>query len=91
MAERNDPKRTTPANGTNPDHPDVPDLGGATPSTEELTGRASKTGDSLAALFENDSAEHFADGFRGGSDDDKDVSPRKDDDTAAEEESETAV
>ncbi|MEO6447020.1 MAG: hypothetical protein ABIZ91_12745 [Gemmatimonadaceae bacterium] len=43
---------------------------GGPPLPEELTGRASNTGESLTELFMNGSAEHLADGFRGGSGDD---------------------
>ena len=42
----------------------------------ELTGRASASTDDLTTLFRNDSAEHFDDGFSGGSDDDTKVAPR---------------
>jgi len=45
-----------------------PELQGA-PISEELTGRASKTGDDLGALFGNQTEEHLEDGFRGGSGD----------------------
>jgi hypothetical protein len=44
----------------------VSDIEG-TPLPDELTGRASKTDDDLATLFDNDSQEHIKDGFRGGS------------------------
>jgi hypothetical protein len=47
--------------------PATPRLEGGTPLPEELTGRASATGEDLTALFDNDTAGHFADGFRGGS------------------------
>jgi hypothetical protein len=40
------------------------------PLPEELTGKASGTSDDLTALFKGDNAEHFADGFHGGSNDD---------------------
>ncbi len=43
-----------------------------TPLPDELTGRASKTNDDLASLFDNETEEHIADGFRGGSDDEED-------------------
>ena len=42
-----------------------------TPLPDELTGRASKTNDDLTSLFDNDSEEHIADGFKGGSDEDE--------------------
>jgi hypothetical protein len=50
--------------------PATPRLEGGTPLPEELTGRASATGEDLTALFDNDTAGHFADGFRGGSNSD---------------------
>lgn len=50
--------------------PETPAIEGGLPLPEELTGRASGTGEDLTALFDNDSKQHLADGFRGGSDDD---------------------
>jgi hypothetical protein len=61
--------------------PATPDLEGGTPLPEELTGRASGTGEDLTALFANDAADHFADGFRGGSNSDRDSDISKDTDT----------
>ena len=52
------------------DRPDTPELEGGIPLPEEVTGRASGTGEDLTALFDNESPQHLADGFRGGSDDD---------------------
>ncbi len=49
---------------------DRPELEGGTPLPQELTGRASGTEEDLDTLFANDAADHFADGFRGGSNDD---------------------
>jgi hypothetical protein len=49
---------------------DRPELEGEDPLPEELTGRASGTAEDLAALFDNDTPQHLADGFRGGSADD---------------------
>lgn len=49
---------------------ETPALEGREPLPEELTGRASGTSEDLETLFENDTAGHFKDGFRGGSDDD---------------------
>jgi hypothetical protein len=49
------------------DRPDTPQLEGGTPLPEEVTGRASGTDEELTALFDNESAGHLADGFRGGS------------------------
>ncbi len=49
------------------DRPDTPSLEGGTPLPEEVTGRASGTAEDLMALFSNDSSDHLADGFRGGS------------------------
>lgn len=51
---------------------------------EELTGRATRTGDDLTALFKNDSADHLADGFSGGSDDDVGVALQGDGDSGSE-------
>jgi hypothetical protein len=48
---------------------ETPELEGRMPLPEEITGRASSTDDDLVALFKNKSAEHTADGFRGGSED----------------------
>ena len=48
----------------------LPDIEG-TPLPDELTGRASKTNDDLADLFDNATEEHLADGFRGGSGEDE--------------------
>lgn len=52
--------------------PDTPELEGGIPLPEELTGRASATSEDLVTLFDRDSADHIADGFRGGSDEDAD-------------------
>jgi hypothetical protein len=49
-----------------PPDPSIPEIEG-TPLPDELTGRASKTDDDLATLFDNESGEHIKDGFRGGS------------------------
>lgn len=51
------------------ERPSTPVLEGGTPLPEELTGRASGTGEDLTALFNNESPAHLADGFRGGSED----------------------
>ncbi len=57
--------------------PDAPALEGGIPLPEELTGRASSTNEEVTTLFARDTAEHFTDGFRGGSGDDpgSDLSP----------------
>ncbi len=55
--------------------PDAPQLEGGIPLDEELTGRASSTSEPVTALFAEDTAEHLADGFRGGSGDDTGVRP----------------
>ena len=60
---------------------DAPQLEGGTPLPEELTGRASGTGEDLVELFGNDAADHFADGFRGGSNSDPGSDIAKDVDT----------
>lgn len=52
---------------------ETPALEGREPLPEELTGRASGTAEDLAALFDDGSGEHMADGFRGGSDDDEEA------------------
>lgn len=49
---------------------EIPDIEG-TPLPDELTGRASKTNDDLASLFDNETEEHIKDGFRGGSGEDE--------------------
>ncbi|MEO8634929.1 MAG: hypothetical protein ABI587_06595 [Gemmatimonadales bacterium] len=58
--------------------PDSPELEGGAPLPEELTGRASGTNEDLTALFDNESTQHLADGFRGGSSDDPTPSPQAD-------------
>jgi hypothetical protein len=72
--------------------PETPELEGVTPLPEELTGRASGTGEDLTTLFENDAPDHMADGFRGGSNSDheadrpltSDTTPRGDNDVTAD-------
>jgi len=71
--------------------PATPELEGGTPLPEELTGRASGTSEDLTTLFANDAADHFADGFAGGSNDDRgadlpnadDTDPNADEDVTA--------
>lgn len=53
--------------------PETPSLEGREPLPPEITGRASGTDESLIDLFDNASAEHLKDGFRGGSEDDERV------------------
>jgi len=67
--------------------PETPELEGGIPLPEELTGRASGTSEDLTALFANDAADHMADGFRGGSNDDRgsDLLKDRDTDVAADE------
>ena len=65
--------------GAGTSRPDTRELEGGTPLPEELTGRASGTADDLRALFAGDTAEHFADGFRGGSDGDSATDIPRDD------------
>jgi hypothetical protein len=91
MTDMSDPGRAPRPEDSEPEEDEATDIGGETPSTEELTGRASKTGDNLAALFDNPSDEHVTDGFRGGSDDDRGVAPPKDDAPVAGEETGTAI
>jgi hypothetical protein len=50
--------------------PDPAEPEAGAPLPEEVTGRASGTSDDLTALFKSDTAQHFADGFRGGSNSD---------------------
>lgn len=66
---------------------DRPELEGGTPLPQELTGRASGTEEDLGTLFANDAADHFADGFRGGSNDDpgSDIPKEPDTDENADE------
>lgn len=52
------------------DRPETPELEGLISLPEELTGRASRTDESLSTLFDNRSAKHLTDGFHGGSGDD---------------------
>jgi hypothetical protein len=59
---------------------DAPELEGGIPLPEELTGRASGTDEDVVALFAEDTADHFADGFRGGSGDDSGSAISKDPD-----------
>lgn len=61
-------------------YPAVRALEGGPPIAEELTGRASTTSESLTELFQSRTAEHLADGFRGGSGDDPDTDIVRDDD-----------
>ncbi len=62
------PKNRSDSGMSRPDSPALEE----TPLPEELTGRASKTGEDLTALFGNETPEHLADGFRGASGDDPD-------------------
>ncbi|HEY3934557.1 MAG TPA: hypothetical protein VGL65_08050 [Gemmatimonadales bacterium] len=65
MPDANDsPKKPRP--------PELQELREGRPLPDELTGRASGSADSLSPLFDNDTADHFADGFRGGSNSDPD-------------------
>ena len=83
---------TTRANVARTTRPDTPELEGGTPLPEELTSRASGTRESLGALFANVGAQHMADGFRGGSNDDVGSDIPKGDDTRPDvEEDVTAV
>lgn len=55
------------------------------PVPDELTGRASKTIEDLAALFGSENDEHLQDGFRGGSGDEPEAGgPPRDRDAAEE-------
>jgi hypothetical protein len=68
MGKRN--KKTT-ADGTTT-RAETPEFEGRMPLPEEITGLASAGDDNLAALFDNPSAAHLTDGFRGGSEDESD-------------------
>lgn len=61
--------------------PDTPELEGGIPLPEELTGRASGTSEGVDTLFKSDTSQHFADGFRGGSNDDAGSDLLKEEDT----------
>ncbi len=67
MKKASGPKPTEHADGETT-RPETPELEGRRPLPEEITGRASGTSDDLVALFDDQSAGHVADGFRGGSD-----------------------
>jgi hypothetical protein len=60
---------------------EAPELEGLTPMSEELTGRAAGDEEDLRSLFANDAADHYADGFRGGSNDDPQSDIPRDPDT----------
>ncbi len=68
---------------------ETPALEGREPNPlkgKQLTNvRASGTDEDLATLFENESANHLRDGFRGGSDDDSETDVIKVDDASIEE------
>jgi hypothetical protein len=64
-------KKRTVADGTT-SRPETPEFEGRMPLPEEITGLASAGDENLVALFDNPSAAHLADGFRGGSEDDPD-------------------
>ena len=68
MGKRN--KKAT-ADGTTT-RAETPEFEGRMPLPEEITGLASAGDDNLVALFDNPSAAHLADGFRGGSEDESD-------------------
>jgi len=70
MSKHHKPRNHDRPAGAGTTRPDSPALEGGKPLPEELTGRASGTSEDLTALFAEDSAQHFADGFRGGSNDD---------------------
>lgn len=67
--------------GAGTSRPDTQSLEGGKPLPKELTGRASETREDLGTLFAEKGAEHFADGFRGGSNDDPDSDIPKDEST----------
>ncbi len=67
--------------GAGTTRPDTPRLDGGTPLPKALPGGASATRESLGALFARVGAEHFAGGFRGGSNDDPGSDIPKDEST----------
>ncbi len=91
MFSRDTPDPKTRHDQAETTRPDTPELEGGTPLPEELTGRASRTSEDLTTLFANDTADHFADGFAGGSNDDRgsdlldadDTDPNADEDVTA--------
>ncbi|HEY5219023.1 MAG TPA: hypothetical protein VIJ16_04400 [Gemmatimonadaceae bacterium] len=74
-------RKRTRQGGAGTTRRDVPQLEGGTPLPKELTGRASETREDLGMLFAREGAEHFADGFRGGSNDDPGSDILKDEST----------
>ncbi len=72
------------------DRPETPELEGIVLLPEELTGRASRTDESLTSLFDNRSAGHLKDGFHGGSGDDEPTLDQTDGPGDAEEEDDGA-
>jgi hypothetical protein len=57
-----------------------PTTRGDGPLPEEVTGRASYTGEDLVSLMANDTADHITDGFRAGNGDDPETDVDVDDD-----------
>ncbi len=78
------PSRDEHENASTTRRRETPALEGREPLPEELTGRASGTTEDLATLFDNESGGHLADGFRGGSDDDRETDVRNIDATEVE-------
>jgi hypothetical protein len=68
MARNRTKKAKAHADGTT-NRSEDPAFEGREPLPEEITGRASGTGDSLTSLFDNPSGAHLTDGFQGGSGD----------------------
>ena len=87
MSKQNKPRKKPRGHVEETNRPETPELEGVTPLPEELTGRASGTSEDVAVLFANDAADHFADGFRGGSNDDRgsDLLKERDTDPDADE------
>ncbi|MEO5798090.1 MAG: hypothetical protein ABIZ70_09875 [Gemmatimonadales bacterium] len=77
MSEESKPNKDRRDTAATTRREETPALEGREPLPEELTGRASGTTEDLATLFENESASHLKDGFRGGSDDDRETDALK--------------
>jgi len=90
MPDKSESGGKAPGAAETTSRPDTPELEGGTPLPEELTGRASATDEDLTSLFANDSGDHIADGFRGGSNADPESEILNEDDTDPADEDVTA-
>ena len=77
MSQRHGPRKPRISSPATTRRIETPALEGREPLPEELTGRASGTGENLSTLFEDGSGAHLSDGFRGGSDDDRETDVKK--------------